>query len=66
MDILYLDAFERRFIDMDDLKPIQTSFVGVSRESVQVKGYITLKTWKLRLYNMIIGWPSFNQLESTL
>lgn len=41
--ILYWDAFERLFLNSEDLKSFQGSLVGFSGEPVKVNGYVTLK-----------------------
>lgn len=43
VDILYLEAFERLCLVLEDMKPFRGSLVRFSREHVQVKGYITLR-----------------------
>lgn len=42
--IVVWDVFERLRPNLDDLKDLKGSLVGVSGEQVQVKGYIPLKT----------------------
>lgn len=43
-NILYWEAFETLHLDLEDLKHFKGFLVGFSREHVQVKGYITMKT----------------------
>lgn len=43
-NILYWEALERLHLNLGDLKPFKGLLVGFSREHVQVKGYITMKT----------------------
>lgn len=43
-DILFSGAFEMLCLDPEDLKAFKESLVGFSRERVQMKCYIMLKT----------------------